>query len=638
MSVASGTLPQHFLDAARRGGRRVAMRQKDLGIWQEYSWPDSLAAVREFCLGMVTLGLERGDKVAIVGDNAPEYYWAELAVQAAGGVAVGVFTDSSPSEIEYIADHSDAAFVLASDQEQCDKLIEIHPRLPRVRRVIYWNERGLWNYDDPWLMDFEAVRSLGRTLAEEKPGCFEELVARGRAEDTAVFCYTSGTTGQPKGVMLSHANVIHNFLAVAEVDPFYETDNHLSFLPLAWVSEHVLGVAAHVITGLVVNFPERPETVQANIREIGPQVLLYNSRLWENLASRVEVGIADSNLANRWLYRLFLPVGYRVADLRFARQRVGIVWRVLYALGEAALFAPLRNRLGLSRVRTAYTAGAALSPDAIRFFRALGLNLKNIYGTTEVSGGAATHRDGDIKFESVGRPLPGVEARISSEGEIQIRGHGVFQGYYKDPEATAKALKDGWFHSGDAGHLDEDGHLICLGRMTELLTLAGGRRYPALFIEGRLKFSPYVRDAMTIGGADREHVAALINIDFDNVGRWAERRGLSFTTYVDLSQKPDVYELIRADVERVNRSLPAEARVRRFVLLHKEFDPDEAELTRTRKLRRGAIESRYAELIEAMYADRESVAVRAEVKYRDGRTGVVETDVRVGRAGEGEGP
>lgn len=635
MTRAAKTLPQYFLDTAHRyGGRRVAMRRKHLGIWQEYSWQESLEAVRHFCLGLVSLGLRRGDKVAIVGDNDPEYYWAELAIQAAGGVAVGIFTDSAPREIQYIVSHSDSVFIVAKDQEQCDKLREIREQVPLVRRVIYWDERGLWNYDDPWLVRFEQVQALGQAVAEQKPGYFEELVARGRGEDTAILCYTSGTTGQPKGVMLSQGNLIDNHLAVAEIDPRRETDNHLSFLPLAWISEHVLGVAAHVIAGQIVNFPEKPETVQADLREIGPELLLFNSRLWENLVATVQVRIADASLVNRWLYRLFLPVGERVADLHFRGQRPSGGWRFLYWVGELSLFGPLRNQLGLSRVRSAYTAGAALSPDAVRFFRALGLNLKNIYGTTEVSGGAAAHRDGDIKFESVGRPLPGTEFRISDEGEILIGGSGVFQGYYKNPEATARALRDGWFHTGDAGYVDEDGHLIYLGRMQELLTVGGGRKYPALYIEGRLKFSPYIRDVMSIGGAEREYVTALVNIDFDNVSRWAEGRGLAFTTYVDLSQKLEVYDLIRADIERVNRSLPAEARVRRFVLLYKEFDPDEAELTRTRKLRRNAIATRYHDLIEAMYTDCESVPVRTEVTYRDGRTGLIETAVRVARVTE----
>lgn len=629
------TLPQYFLETARVfGAQRVAMRKKELGIWREYTWQESLHAVRYFCLGLVALGLRTGDKVAVLGDNDPQYYWAELAVQAAGGVVVGIFTDSIPREIEYILTHSDSVFALAKDQEQCDKLLEIRTQLPLVRQVIYWDAQGLWNYDDPWLLSFEQVQARGRDSDGQRAEYFEQLVAAGRGEDTAVFCYTSGTTGQPKGVMLSHANLLYDHRAVAEIDPPFDTDNHLSFLPLAWISEHVLGVAAHVVAGQVVNFPERPETVQANIREIGPQLLLFNSRLWENLVASVQARIADSNALNRWLYRVFLPIGYRVADLRFAHKQVGLWQRFLYWLGDVSVFAPLRNQLGLSRVRSAYTGGEALSPDVVRFFRAVGLNLKNIYGATEVCGGAATHRDDDIKFESVGRPLPGAEIEISPEGEILIKSGGVFQGYHKNPQATAEALQDGWFHTGDAGYLDEDGHLICLGRMKELLNLAGGQKYPPLFIEGRLKFSAYIRDVMTVGGAEREYVAALINIDFDNVARWAERRGLSFTTYVDLSQKPEVYELVRADVKRVNRSLPPEARVRRFVLLHKEFDPDEAELTRTRKLRRSTIEARYAELIEALYGECEFVTVQAEVTYRDGRASTLETALRVGRAPE----
>ncbi|RME47583.1 MAG: long-chain fatty acid--CoA ligase, partial [Caldilineae bacterium] len=331
----------------------------------------------------------------------------------------------------------------------------------------------------------------------------------------------------------------------------------------------------------------------------------------------------------RWLYRKFLPIGYKVGELKFNNQPIPLGLRLLYALGQFAVFAPLRDKLGLTRVRSAYTAGGTLSPDVLRFFRALGVNLKQIYGSTEVSGGATAHRNDDVKFETVGKPLPGVELKISDEGEILIKGGGIFQGYYKNPEATAKAVVDGWFHTGDAGYIDEDGHLICLGRMKELIELAGGEKYPPYFIEGSLKFSPYIREVMTVGGKQRPFVSALIAIDFDNVGRWAEKHGIAYTTYVDLSQKPEVYNLIRQDVERVNKTLPPAARVKRFVNMHKEFDPDEAELTRTRKLRRGYLEEKYHDMIDAIYRGEEHVVVRATIRYQDGREGVLETPVTI---------
>lgn len=623
------TLPKNFVARVKQyGDGKVAMRKKKYGIWQEYTWFQSFERVKQFCLGLVSLGLERGDKVCIIGDNDPEYYWAELAVLSAGGTSIGVFTDCRPVEIEFIVNHSDAAFVLAHDQEQCDKLLEIRERVPRVKRVCYWDDRGLWSYQEPWLIAFEDVMALGREYEQAHPGCYEELVALGNKDDIAIFSYTSGTTGQPKGAMIAHRNLLGSTRNMMEIDSALDTDDYVSFSPLAWITEQSLGLTSHIVNGVVVNFPEQPETVRENIREIAPQFLLFGSRLWESLVSQVQIRMTDSSAVNRLLYRLFMPVGYRVADMRFEERRVNPLWRLLYSVGEVAVFAPLRDKLGLSRLRSAYTSGAALSPDAVRFFRAIGVNLKNLYGSTE---GIlhSVHRDDDLKFGSVGRPAPGVEIKIAKDGEILIRSDSVFMGYYKDPEGTAKTLRDGWFHTGDAGYIDEDGHLIYLDRVSDLLELAGGERFSPQYIEGRLKFSPYIRDVMAIGGADRAYVSTIIIIDFDNVGRWAEKRGLAYTTLVDLSQRTETYDLIRADVQRVNRMLPRPARVRKFVLLHKEFDPDEAELTRTRKLRRAYMEDRYTELVETMYAGGDQVQVRADVKYRDGRTGVVETAVRI---------
>jgi long-chain acyl-CoA synthetase len=623
------TLPKHLLERVRQyGDRKIAMRQKDYGIWKPFTWQDSYEHVRDFCLGMVEQGLQRGDKVCIIGDNDPQYFWAQLAIQSAGGVAVGIFTDSIPSEIEYIVGHCDATFVLAKDQEQCDKLLEIKDSVPAVKKVIYWESRGLWNYDEPWLIEFAAVESQGHQVAEENPNRFETLVAQGSGDDLAIFCYTSGTTDLPKGAMIAHKNLLGGARAALRVDPRSDSDEYLSFLPPAWITENALGLTVHMLTGMIVSFPESPETVQENIREIAPNALLFSSRLWESLVSMVQVRINDSTAINRWLYRLFLPVGYRVADMRFARKKVPILWRVLYRLGDLAVFHPLRDKLGLIRVNSAYTAGAALSPDVVRFFRAIGVNIKQLYGSTEVQI-HTLHVGEDVKFESVGVPPPDVEIRISDEGEILVKAPSVFQGYYKAPDKTAEKLKDGWFYTGDAGYIDEDGHLIYLDRVDDLLELKGGEKFSPQYIEGRLKFSPYIKDLMSIGGRELEYVTAIINIDFDNVGRWAEKRGIAYTTFVDLSQRPEVYDLIRADVERVNKSLPPAARVRKFVLMHKEFDPDEAELTRTRKLRRGFVEQRYRQMIEAMYTGLDEVRVRAEVKYRDGRQGVVETPIRV---------
>lgn len=622
------TLPQYLQHTARKYGKRVAMRKKQFGIWREYSWSESYTRVRRLALGLMELGLARGDKVCIIGDNDPEYFWAQLAIQACGGIAVGIFTDSIPSEIQYIVQHSDAVIVFAKDQEQCDKMLEVRAHLPAVRRVIYWEDKGLWNYRDEWLMSFDALSALGGARDQREPTKFDERVAQGKGDDLAIFCYTSGTTGLPKGAMIAHKNLIGGAEISSRVDRRLDTDEYLSFLPPAWITENVLGLAIHVMTGMVINFPEEPETVQENLREISPHALLFSARLWESLVSMVHARIADTSWLNRVLYNVFMPIGYRVADMRFGKRYVPIVWRVLNALGEIALFAPLRDKLGLSRVKSAYTSGAALSPDVVRFFRALGVNIRNLFGSTEAII-HTLHIGDDVKFETVGVPPPGVQLRITSEGEIVVKSKSVFQGYYKNPEATAKALEDGWFHTGDAGYLREDGHLIYLDRVKDLLELASGDKFSPQYIEGRLKFSQYIKDVMVVGGRERAFVTAIINIDFANVGRWAEKRRIAYTTFVDLSQKDQVYDLIEQDVVRVNETLPPPARVKSFVLLHKEFDPDEGDLTRTRKLRRSVMEERYRDLIEAMYGGKDEVRVSAPVKYRDGRAGVIETAVRV---------
>lgn len=632
---ALDTLPKSLRAMVERfGDSRTAMRQKDRGIWRSFTWQDSYEQTRDLCLGLIELGFTRGEKACIIGDNDPQYFWAQLAIQAAGGVAVGIFTDSSPAEIEYIVNHADATLVFAKDQEQCDKLLDIKDKIPAVKNVIYWDEKGLWSYKDPWLMEYAEVQAIGTELHQKQPETFDQYVDQGKGEDLAIFCYTSGTTGLPKGAMISHDNLIGGCDLTLEVDPRTKEDEYLSFLPPAWITENVLGLTIHLRTGMIANFPEAPETVQENLREITPFVQLFSARQWESLVALVQVKMTEATLINRLLYRIFMPVGYKVASLRYEQHKpIPWIWRVLYAIGEVALYHPLRDKLGMTRIRSAYSSGAAQSPDVIRFFRAIGVNIKQLYGSTEAQT-HTLHVGDDVRFETVGVALPGMQVRIAKDGEILIAGPSVFHGYYKDPEATKTALEVDpqgirWFHTGDAGHIDENQHLIYLDRLKEMIPLASGEKFSPQFIEGQLKFSPYIRDAMALGAEDLPFVTALINIDFENVGRWAERNGLTYTTFVDLSQKPEVCRLIRADVERVNRTLVETATIRRFVLMHKEFDADEAELTRTRKLRRRTLRENYKEIIDAMYSGDEEVRVKASVRYRDGREGVIETMVHI---------
>jgi long-chain acyl-CoA synthetase len=634
--VTDKTLSKYWLENVDRfrGTGKVAVRQKDLGIWQSHTWDQEYNHVRDFCLGLAELGFQRGDRVAILGDNDREYLWASLSIMAAGGTVVGLFTDVGPTEVEYIVSHSDATFVLAGDQEQCDKLLAVKESLPLVKKVIYWDDRGMWYYDDPWLVEFHAVQLLGQQSDGEANRKFIALIEAGESDDPAMFCYTSGTTGHPKGVMLSHANFLYSDEAYHQVDPRYDTDNYLSFLPLAWVGGAALDIAPHAIRGVILNFAESPETVQANIREIAPDTLLYNSRLWETLVASIRARILDSGRLEQFMYKQFLNLGYRVADYKFRKQPIPAYLQALNQLGELMMYRPLLGQYGLHKARSTYTAGSSLSPDVIRFFRALGLPLRQIYASTETTGTALLHHKNDVKFESVGIPVPGTKVDISEEGEILLTNPGLFLGYHKDPEETKSAIHvDGngvrWFRTEDAGHLDLTGHLIYLDRMKDMIELASGDKYSPQYIEGRLKFSPFVSHAMTIGNQDHDYVTALITIDFENVGRWAEKSGIGYTTFTDLSQKPQVYQLIGDDVEAVNHTLPASGRVRRFVILHKEFDADEGEMTRTRKLRRAFLAERYSEIIDTLYSEREEVNVRASVQYQDGRTATVDTTLHI---------
>ncbi|HET9595007.1 MAG TPA: long-chain fatty acid--CoA ligase [Anaeromyxobacteraceae bacterium] len=631
------TFPKLLARNARQHPERTALREKEFGIWQPVTWAQYHDAVRELALGFHALGMKRGDKVAIVGGNRPEWVMSELAAQALGGASVGVYQDSTLTEVAYVIDHCDAEIVVAEDQEQVDKILDMMDRLPKVRAVVYTDPRGLRAYRHPALVSFEAVRERGREVLAHRPELFDEEVAKGRGEDLAIVSYTSGTTGFPKGAMLSFRNLLSMARALHEVDPKRPDDEFVSFLPLAWIGEQMMCLSSALAIGFTVNFPEEPETVMENVREIGPHVMFAPPRVWENMVSSVQVRIMDTTPFKRFMYERMMPIGYRVADLRFAGKPVPPLWRFLHWLGHVLLFRALKDRLGLSRLRTASTGGAALGPDVFRFFHGMGVPLKQIYGQTEIAGISCIHREGQIRFHTVGEAIPGTEVRISDAGEILSRSPSVFMGYYKNEAATREAVDgEGWLHSGDAGHLDE-GQLVVIDRLKDVMRLADGTQFSPQFIENRLKFSPYVKEAVVVG-KDRPYLAALLCIDMGIVGKWAEKQKIGYTTYTDLSSRPQVYDLVEKEVAKVNETLPAAARVQKFVLLYKELDADDDELTRTRKVKRNVVEQRYGDVIAAVYGEREAVDIDATIKFQDGKTAHVQARLPVRRLQTGSEP
>lgn len=611
--------------AIEYGNRRVAMRKKDWGIWNEYTWGEVFEHVKNIANGLLFLGFERGDKITIIGDNDPEWFWAEWAAQALGGAALGVYIDCVPSEVKYYIQHSDSCFVFARDQEQVDKILAIHDELPKLKKIIYWDPRGLWFYDTSKAIEIKVLEGMGQEYAKEHPEAFQQSLSEGKPDDIAVFCYTSGTTGLPKGAMLTHRNLFYAVNALRQYNNFLHMDNYLSYISPAWITEQILGLCGGVLVPLVLSFPEKPETVQADLRDIAPHIVFYGARLWESLASEIQVKIMDSTALKLFCYKLALKVSYKRLGAYERADEMSPLWNVLYWLCDFVVFRPLRDRIGFTNNKVAYTAGAAIAPDMMRLFHAIGINIKNLYGSTEASL-VSLHRDNDVRYETVGVPFAGSEVRISEGGEILVKSEGVFAGYYKNPEATMTVLKDGCYFTGDAGLIDK-GHLVYLDRMDEMIELSDGNRFSPQYAEIRLRFSPYCKDAIVCGGRDKPFVAAILNIDYDNVGKWAERRKIAYTTYVDLSQKEEVRGLLRQIVKNVNSVLPEYAQIKAFVSLHKEFDADEAELTRTRKLKREPIEERHRDILSGIYEKRESVRVESQVTYRDGRIGKVKTEV-----------
>lgn len=623
------TLPQFFLwNCTEYGQDRIAMREKNRGVWKSYTWRDCYERVRHLALFLKKMGLGPGDKVALLGENKPEIYWAEMAAQAVGGACVGIFSDCGAGEVEFFVNHADVSVIFANDQEQVDKVLDVKERTPQLKKAVYWDPKGLWSYEDPLLISMESALAEGRVFDEEHPGLFEEMVWKGEPGDIAVIIFTSGTTGRPKAAMISHGGLVSAARGFVEVDGYGPEDNYLSFVPVAWITEQLIGIAGSIFSGFVVNFPENAETVNENIRELGARILFFSPRQWESINRMIQSKILATTRLKRAAYRLLLPPALKVSDKRLAGEKIGPVLKLLHALSQVLLLRNLRDNLGLSFLRVGYTAGSAVSPDILRFFQAVGVNIKQIYGSSEM-GLVTAHRDGDIRPETSGKPLPGVEVDLSKEGEILVRNPGMFVGYYKDEEAYGNKFRDGWYCSGDYGHLDEQGHLIVIDRMDDLRSLGNGRKFSPQYPEVRLRFSPYIKEVLVVGDETHPDPCCLVNIDLDNVGRWAESNRIPYTTFADLSQKEEVVRLIGDEIRKLNKSLPVEARLVKFLNMVKEFDADEAELTRTRKLRRSFLEERYRELIEALYSGKDEMEVKTSIEYRDGRKGTMTRRVRI---------
>jgi long-chain acyl-CoA synthetase len=628
------TFPKLLMRHAQERGARPAIREKDRGIWQTWTWRQLADEVRVLAAGLAAEGLKRGDHFALIGDNRPRIYAAVCAAQCLGGIPVPLYQDAVAAEMGFPIRNAEIAYALAEDQEQVDKLLEIQPQCPSLRRIYFDDPRGLRHYDRPQLMSYEKLLELGRAALGRHPGLVDEEIAKGRGSDTAAMFFTSGTTGVPKGVVLTHHALIDRSRVVAEMERLGEGDVVLAFMPPAWIGQNIFSYAQPMVAGYCICCPESPETVVNDMREIAPTYYFAPPRVFEALLTQVSVRMEDAGVVKRWLYKYFMAVAKRVGTRILEGKKVGYLDRLLYKVGDLVVYGPLRNVLGMSNVRIAYTGGEAIGPDLFSFYRSLGINLKQLYGSTETSVFVCVQPDGQAKADTVGPAVAGVELGFTPERELLIRSPGLFKEYYKNPEATREA-KDaqGWFHTGDAGYIDRDGHLRIIDRAKDVGKLADGTLFAPKYLENKLKFFPYVKEAVAFG-ADRGRVCAFVNIDMDAVSNWAEKRNLAYSGYTDLAQNDAVYELVAGCIAQANADLAhepelANSQIHRFLILHKELDADDEELTRTRKVRRRFIAEKYGSLVDALYDNRETVHVQAQVRYEDGRTGTFSADLKI---------
>jgi len=624
------TFPQILSRQAERlGSDKIAIREKAYGIWQTYDWREYLRYTKFVALGLISLGLKRGENVGLILDNHPEWLFSELGAQSLGAVTVPLFTSAVAKEQAFGLKRFHAAYVFAQDQEQVDKVLSCRDDLPHVRGLIYVDPTGMRTYrDDPWLISFAQLLELGEELDKEQPEFFFKELWEGKPNDVALMLMTSGTTGEPKLVMLSHENFTEMARKWLETAPIGIGDNWISITPTAWIVDQMWGVGITLSGGMAMNFPETFETAVEDFREIGPTVIVTSSRFWEDLASKIRVKIADAGLIKRALYNMSQKIGGAVVDLESQKKPVPTKLKILNRLATRIVSRPLMDRVGCLGFRGAYTGGHPISPDVIRFFRANGLNLKQCYGLTEAGGIFQVQPDDEVKPETVGTALPRTEIKITEDQEVLVASKSNFVGYYENPEDTAEMLKDGWFYTGDAGYFDDDGHLLIIGRKQDIMRTKEGEAFSPDFIETRLKFSPYITEAV-IWGEGQDYLTAFINIDFGNVGNWAEERKIPYTTYTDLSQQPAVEEMIRGEVREVNTQLPKPMQLVKIILLYKLLDADDEELTRTGKVRRKFVFDQYQDLINAMYSDKTELDIKGEVRYRDGHVGTIETTVRI---------
>ncbi len=632
MDARLDTFPRLLLHHAHARPDDAATREKDLGIWQTWTWRQVADEVRALACGLAAIGFKRGMHLAIIGDNRPRLYWAMLAAQALGGVPVPMYQDAPAAEFVFVLQDAEIAYAIVEDQEQVDKMLEAQPQVPTLNHVIYDDARGLRNYEG--VASFDSIVAQGREFDRAHAGFFDAEVAKGSADEVSVMLYTSGTTGKPKGVRQTHSAFITAARGGCAFDRLGPSDSSLSYLPMAWVGDHLFSFAQWLAAGLTINCPESGATVMTDLREIGPTYYFAPPRIFENLLTQVMIRMEDAGPISRWMFHRFMAVARRCGAEILDRRPVSTAQRLLYALGDLLVYGPLRNVLGFSRIRVAYTAGAAIGPDLFRFYRSIGVNLKQLYGSTETCAYVCLQPDGGVKLDTVGPPAPFVEVVVSPAGEVLVRGPMLLKEYYKRPDATAESIDaEGYFHTGDAGFFDADGHLKIIDRANDVGRLAGGAMFAPNYIENKLKFFPHIKEAVAFGHG-RDDVCAFINIDMGSVGNWAERRNIPYSGYADLAQKSEVYDLIETCVEKVNAELAndptlADSQVRRFLVLHKELDPDDDELTRTRKVRRSFVADKYKALIEALYDGKASQYIETQVKFEDGRTGVVSADLKI---------